>query len=282
MKLTAQIKIQADPQAHMDLFETMRAFNAACQFISEYAFKHAVFNKRNLQEILYYEVREQFDLPSQLAIRAFTKVGDAYKSQKSLLIKRLLAYEALSEKKRAQRKQPELKVCNFCDTGAVAYDARLLTYQADGAISLRTLRQRLVLPVCFPRDFDRDTIQGEADLVFKDNTFYLHQTIEVEATPEYTVSQFLGVDMGLVHIAYDSDGEAYDDPGIDKKRRRYEKQRASLKQKRTKNSPAPSQEDEPPTTNVSAEMSTTRSANDWFKSKGDWQRSIGGEPHRLL
>ena len=38
---------------------------------------------------------------------------------------------------------------------------------------------------------------------------------EVEELPLIDVDDYVGVDLGMVHIAYDSDGIPYDDPGIE-------------------------------------------------------------------
>jgi putative transposase len=236
MRLTAQINILTTPESHKALLETMRVFNLACQFVSDYAFEHKVFNKRNLQELLYDEVRARFCLSSQLAVRLFGKVGDAYRASLTQLRKRQAKYDALSKEKQANRKRPELRVCKFRNKGAVVYDSRLLTYDTPGTITLRALKGRLSLPVQFPKGLDRSTIRGEADLILQGNTFYLLQTVEVEAMPPYATTKYLGVDQGMVHIAYDSDGIAYDSPLVEKRRLQYEVRRTGLKQKKTKNS----------------------------------------------
>jgi putative transposase len=236
MKLTVRIKVHTDNYTHSALLETMRVFHRACQWISEYAFEHKIFNKRNLQKRLYYQVKARFCLPSQLVVRAFAKVGDAYRTSLTNLAKRQSKYDAPSGNYVEKRKRPELKVCTFRDTGATVYDDRLLTYGKTDTIRLRVMNKRLTFRVAYPKGFDRNTIAGEADLVLENNTFYLLQTIEVPATPPYEATLYRGVDLGMVHIAYDSEGVAYDDPGIERKRVQYEVRRAGLKQKKTKNS----------------------------------------------
>jgi predicted transposase len=94
MKLTTRIKLVTDGTSHAALWETMRVFNLACNAISQHAFQNQVYNKRTLQQRIYAEVRERFDLPSQLVIRAFAKVGDAYKTQLALLGRRMAKYIA--------------------------------------------------------------------------------------------------------------------------------------------------------------------------------------------
>ena len=201
MKLTAQIKVLTSEEDHAALVETMRVFNLACQFISEYAFEHLTFNNRSLREILYYEVRERFCLPSQLTDRAFAKVASAYRTSLANLEKRQAKFDALSKEKQAKRKRPELRVCRFRDKGAVVLDSRLLTYNTANTITLRALKSRLSLTVQFPRGVDRTTIRGEADLILQGHTFYLLQTVEIAELAPYATTKYIGVDLGMVHIA---------------------------------------------------------------------------------
>jgi hypothetical protein len=158
------------------------------------------------------------------------------KPPKRLTCQQWAKYEALSEEKRAKRKKPALRCCQFREDGCVVYDSRILRYQSDGSVSLRTTDRRILLPAIYHSDFDAATLQGECDLILQDNVFYLLQTIQVPEEPLLEVTDFLGVDLGMVHIAVDSEGEFYDTPDIEKKRVQYEIRRSALKKKRTKNS----------------------------------------------
>jgi putative transposase len=236
MKLTTRIKLITDDDSHAALSETMRVFNLACNAISLQAFENKFYNKRTLQQSMYAQIRERFDLPAQLVIRAFAKVGDAYKTQFALLSKRLAKYYALPSEKQAKRKKPSLRCCEFREDGCVVYDSRVMRYQSDGSISLRTTVRRIILPAVYHPDFDAATVRGECDLILQDNVFYLLQTIQIEEEPLLDTADFLGVDLGMVHIAVDSEGEFYDTPDIEKKRVQYETRRSALKQRKTKNS----------------------------------------------
>lgn len=50
-----------------------------------------------------------------------------------------------------------------------------------------------------------DRVRGQADLVLINNTFYLYVTIEVPEGNPITPKGVLGVDLGIVNIAVDSD-----------------------------------------------------------------------------
>lgn len=79
MKLTLQIKlIPSDEQAIM-LKKTFSVFNEACNTISQIAWERRVFNQFSLHKEVYHPIKGTYSLPSQLVIRAISKVADAYK-----------------------------------------------------------------------------------------------------------------------------------------------------------------------------------------------------------
>jgi putative transposase len=103
MKLIAQLKLQPTPEQAELLKRTLEAANAACNGISQVAWDIQTFGKFALQKLCYTDVREQFGLAAQMAIRALAKVGDAYKLDK-----------------RSKR--------TFRPLAAIAYDDRLLSF----------------------------------------------------------------------------------------------------------------------------------------------------------
>ncbi len=70
MKQTLLIKLAPMPEQHTALLRTLEAFNAACNAIAEVAFAEHSADKIALQKLVYYDVRQQFGLSSQMAIRA--------------------------------------------------------------------------------------------------------------------------------------------------------------------------------------------------------------------
>jgi putative transposase len=80
--------------------------------------------------------------------------------------------------------------------------------------------------------------RGESDLVYRNGKFYLLATVEVEEPPlraaETPPEDWLGVDLGIVHLATDSDGETYTGEQVEKSRKRYERIRSRLQSAGTK------------------------------------------------
>ena len=70
--------------------------------------------------------------------------------------------------------------------------------------------------------------RGEADLVCRNGAFYLHQSCEVK-TPDVEVPEgWMGVDLGIVHLAVTSDGESFSGKQVEAKRAWYARRRQIL------------------------------------------------------
>src|SRR5436189_549249 len=101
------------PEQAEALKRIMQAYNAACNFVSALAWEKHIFNQIALHHLTYRDIRAQFGLPSQLAVRAIAKVADAYKVSK----------DALAE---------------FRPLGAITYDRRVLRLLGVSNVSCAT------------------------------------------------------------------------------------------------------------------------------------------------
>lgn len=214
MKLTAKLKLLPTPEQEAILRETMVRANAACDYISRIGFENQKFGKYDLQELTYYDVRGQFELSAQMVIRCLGKVADAYK--------------VFSTKQRT-----------FRTLGAIAYDSRILKYKTqDGkqSVSIWTLAGREEIPFAAgKRQLEMlPHQQGESKLMYSRGKFYLLAVCEVEEAPQYDADQFLGVDLGIVNIAADNDGEVHSGSHVNKVRHRNRNLRKNLQKKGTK------------------------------------------------
>jgi len=208
MKLTLKIKLLPNADQEKSLLKTIERFNSACNYISEQAFKEKRFNQVKLHHVVYYSVRERFLLPSQLVVRAISKVSDSYKLDK--------------------KTQREFKL-----RGSVTYDPRILAYKLNN-VSISTLEKRETIPfVCHRSDW-LPYVKGEADLIYKKGKFHILQTVEFPEDKVKDMDEFLGVDMGVVDIAVLSTGEKMSSKEINEYRIKRDKVRASLQSKGTK------------------------------------------------
>jgi predicted transposase len=73
------IRLETSKQEKVLLLETMKQYNKATNFLSEKAFELNIANKYELQKLFYREIREQFSLSAQFAIRVISKVVEAYR-----------------------------------------------------------------------------------------------------------------------------------------------------------------------------------------------------------
>ena len=213
MKLTAQIRLNTTPEQLSAVVQTMQRANAACDAISAEAFEHKVFAPYKLHERVYQRIREEFGLSAQVVVRCLGKVADAYKLD--------------TETQRS-----------FAPLGAIAYDARILSWNFEKhTVSIWTLAGRLTIPFTCCGEHHTDLLcaqKGESDLVFRNGTAYLYATCYVPDAPMMSAKDALGVDLGMVNIATDSDGEVFSGAEIEQTRSWYSERRATLQSVGTK------------------------------------------------
>ncbi len=217
MKLTLLVKLAPEPDQSAALLRTLEAFNAACNDIAGAAFEHRMANKIELQQLVYYDIRQQFGLSAQMCIRAISKVAEAYK--------------------RDREQRP-----SFRAHGAMTYDERILSFPRIDRASLLTLDGRIEVPFRFGayQQARLDRIRGQADLLYRNGTFFLACTVDAPEAAPSEPSEFLGVDLGVVNIAATSDGELLNDSSgpqhahVNIVRARYSRMRTKLQKKGTK------------------------------------------------
>jgi IS605 OrfB family transposase len=211
MKLTATLKLLPNDQQRDYLFQTLERANAACNWMSQQAWETKTFNTTRLHHLTYYVVREQFALGSQITVRCIGKVIAAYKTDK-----------------RVKRQ--------FKKLGAIAYDSHNLTFKRDQRqVVVWTVGGRLTI------DFTAGASQlallqhqqGETDLVYRKGAFYLLTTCNVPDNVPMEIEGFLGVDLGVKHIAVDSDGNIHSAKHLLNVRHRHRRLRKKLQQKGT-------------------------------------------------
>ena len=211
MNLTLLIKLQPTADQMQALRHTMERVNAACNTMAETAFGEHTANKIRLQKLVYAEIRETFGLSAQMTVRAISKVAEAYKRDKTV--------------------KP-----TFRPQGAIVYDPRILSWKGLDRVSILTLGGRQLIPVVMD-GYHRarmDRIRGQADLIDRDGQFYLAVVVDVPEPPPLPPDDWLGVDLGIVNIAADSDGTTYSGAHVNGLRKRHARLRQRLQQKGTK------------------------------------------------
>jgi len=137
----------------------------------------------------------------------------------------------------------EKTVCpSFRAFAGLPYDCRILSFQRDSegvpiSLSLLTLAGRRTLPVKMGQrqrdDFSRALKTGEAVLLQRKNGKWFFQvSIEVPEKPLVISETFLGVDLGIVNLAANSDGELHSGNETEACRKKNAALRASLQRKK--------------------------------------------------
>jgi putative transposase len=219
--LTRTICIKLDIDGHdAALAATQRAFNAAATWIAKVCWEEGITNTNTAHHRVYGETRADFGLGAQLAVCARAKAVEAIKSVKA--------------KKR--------ETCPaFGPRGSVRYDARTYRLMSLDRVSLNTMDGRVVCRLVLGTRqhamlVDPAWEAGGADLVWRRGVYYLHVTQSREAPslpdPDGNV---LGVDLGIVMLATDSEGESFTGQHIHQVRTRYHGRRQALQKVGTKN-----------------------------------------------
>lgn len=211
MMQTLKVKLETTPEQKQALLETMHQFNAACNYVAEKAFELHTANKIELQKIVYYDIRGKFGISAQMAVRAISKASEAYKRDRSI--------------------KPE-----FDRNGAVIYDQRIMSWKGLDRVSLLTLQGRIKLPIkiCNYHAPRLDRIRGQADLLFKNGSFYLCVVVDVPEPKKSVPEKALGIDLGIKNIAVDSTGEEFSGEKIENVRTKMANLKADLQSKGTK------------------------------------------------
>jgi putative transposase len=213
MQLTAKVKLLTNIDQFSLLKLTMERANACCDWISEVAWKEKRFGQFGLHKIVYKDARAAFpELSSQVVIRCEGKVSQAY---------------ALDKKTKR----------TFKPLGAIEYDARLLTWYVNKReVSIWACGGRLRLTFqC--GEHQLNLLQGkigQADLVFIENKFYLFASCWVEEGKIIDTNGVMGIDLGIVNIAVDSDGQVFSGKDIENNRRKFTHRRRNLQRNGSK------------------------------------------------
>jgi putative transposase len=212
MKLVAAVKLLPSKEQAKALKETLERCNAACTWLAAKGFEAGKIRQYDLHKLAYAQVRAEFDLTAQAAVRSIAKVADAFKVNRTV-------------------------APVFRPLAAQPYDERIFRFVNDGAaVSLWTVAGRITVPVVMGEHQRRLMVfrKGEADLCFVRGKWLFACTCDVPETEGFSPEDWLGVDLGIVALATDSDGRSYTGEAIEKVRSHLARRRAGLQRRGTK------------------------------------------------
>jgi putative transposase len=219
VKVTLRLKLHIDPATEAALWETLLQFTDCFNAVCTYGWEQNERNGTRLHRATYKSLRQAHpDLPAQLVVAARRKAGEALKSVQE------------------RKKQGRSVTCPQSPLCPVRYDARSYWVRLqDGCASLATTQGRVCVPFRLCDYYTRYAHWKpcSADLCFRDGAFSLHVVVEAES-PEPVCEGVLGVDLGIVELATDSEGNSYSGEAVKAVRRRLKRLRSLLQKRDTK------------------------------------------------
>jgi putative transposase len=215
MKLVRTIKIML-PNAVEALMPTVKAYTNAYNMVVKTGFDKKQYNGVKLHHLCYQDIREQFNLPSQLAISARMKATDSLKSIG------------------AKRKKKQKISCPISKQQSIRYDARSYTLSLiDKTVSLLTLEGRKHFSFQLPKHFEQyltwKTTSAELKIYGKQTFLCVAMQQEITDTP--TNGRLIGIDRGIKNLATLSTNKFFSGGKIKQVSIRYRTLRSSLQAK---------------------------------------------------
>ena len=220
--LTAKLKILPDLSDAQLLIDTMHAYSAACDLVSDYVYKFHDLSISSLNRELYHLIRQRFGLRSQMAQSVLRTVVARYKT--------ILTNQNQWIKPKFRRPQLDL-VWN-----------RDYSLNRDRTLfSVNTLQGRIKVPF-HVEGVDIDGRFGTAKLVCRHGKFFLHVPVtkEIDELSLSEATNVVGIDRGIrfLAVSYDSQGKSafFSGAVVKQKRAHYKALRKELQQVKTPSS----------------------------------------------
>jgi IS605 OrfB family transposase len=213
MKLALKVKLLTNEKESDQLRQVMLSFNRAANYVSKVAFDSKTFGQVNLHKLVYYEIKQQFNLSSQIAIRVIGKVTDVYKNKKQ-----------------------RVSQVEFREMGSIDYDTRNLTIKGNNVLSIMILGKRAKIQYRCKKplsDFDL-CCQSEVSFDKVKNKYFVTFFYDKVEKANIVTNEFIGVDLGIVNIATCSDGETFSGEKVENYRKKITSLKARLQEKGTK------------------------------------------------
>jgi IS605 OrfB family transposase len=209
--ICCKLDVTAEQAAAID--DALDRYADACNAVADACRALGSTNRVDVHHACYREIRRWFGLAANHAVRAIARTCIALKV-------------------------PEKADSAFRPT-SLDLDARTFRFhEADGSFGITLLQGRVRFPALLG-DFQRQALRGRAPtsavlVKRREGGYFLHVQIEDQVPETGSVSDHLGVDLGVVNLAVDSDGQAFSGAGVEAARRRYAKHRRGLNKRGSK------------------------------------------------
>ena len=207
-RVFCSLKVNSEDLARLN--STVKAFEDACNYASEVAFKKGIHKHKVLHDRIYRELRAIFKLSAALAVRVIQKVASSYKE---------LSHELHIFKERS-----------------ISLDGKLFCLKRKGRLiaSIATARGRIEAELevgDYQRSLLDNPVRG-ARLILKRGVPYLQINVVCEVLPREMDSP-VGVDLGIRKLLVASNGFKVNGRPVNAKRQHFRALKYSLKEKGT-------------------------------------------------
>jgi IS605 OrfB family transposase len=209
--ICCKLDVTAELAAAID--DAIDRYADACDAIAGVCRAIGSTNRVDVYHACYREIRQRFGLSANHVVRAIARTCIALKV-------------------------PDKADSAFRPT-ALDLDARTFRFhEADWTFGVTLLNGRVRFAALLG-EFQRAALKGKTPtsaVLFKrrQGEYFQHVQIEDQAPEPSAVSDCLGVDLGVVNLAVDSDGQTFGGEGVEAARRRYAKHRRGLNKRGSK------------------------------------------------
>ena len=219
--VTAKVQIIVSPDQRQMLDKTLEAYRQACNFVANYIYQTHDLKQLSLNKALYYRLRENYGLKSQMA--------------QSVLKTVIARFKTILENQNKWTK-PKFKKPQYDLVWNRDYSLN------DELFSVNTLSGRVKLSYfkkAMEKYFDENYTFGTAKLVKKRGKYFLHipVTTDIPESLDSNICNVVGIDRGINFIiaTYDSKHKSGFVSGktIKQKRAKFKALRKKLQQRQT-------------------------------------------------
>lgn len=240
-----------NPEQSKLLTSMMQQYTKACNFVSDYIFNHGFeLNSNTLSKILYYDVKNQFNLKSQLTANVFRTVTARYKTVKTQLSQRPFKYHDdendkwLTVKRDLQWLHKPIQFKRLQADLVRTRDYSFVNNKSGKQLSLQTLAKGRIKVDFSMKGFEKylnhqEFTFGTSKLVKINGKWFFHMSITFESA-DFDKSQLkhvVGIDRGLNFLATVFDEQQktqfFNGREIINKRNQFALKRKQLQQKGT-------------------------------------------------
>lgn len=224
--ITRKIKLEPTQEQDLLLQESCQKYIDACNFIAQWIFDNKTLTMKEISKAIYYQVRRDYNLPSQMAQSAMRNVISSYRTIHA-------TNEKWSIKPTFRRSKMDY-----------VWNRDYSINKTTGDFSINTIDGRIKISTCWTGNekFSSQEKYGTATVQYKRGKWILHLPvdIDVEDVSLDDISNIVGVDMGINFLAtsYDSKGKTtfYKGREIKDRRAQYKRLRSELQSKNTRSS----------------------------------------------